>query len=162
MTSAPPTSSSPRALVLTPTKTGRTSEMLHSLSSGLHSTATTHTPANDGPSPGSFPKGRHITLDFHNIPRHRFSKVADPDSFHRKAAQLIQDSGMTLLGHSCHVFSNTQGITCVFLLSESHLSIHTWPEHGYAGECAWQPYILLCHPSKKLESESNFYLIYQG
>ncbi|WIA15363.1 hypothetical protein OEZ85_002027 [Tetradesmus obliquus] len=39
---------------------------------------------------------------------------------------------MTYLGHSCHVFAGTQGVTCVFLLSESHLSLHTWPEHHYA------------------------------
>jgi S-adenosylmethionine/arginine decarboxylase-like enzyme len=46
---------------------------------------------------------------------------------------LIQQAGMTYLGHSCHVFAGTDGVTCVFLLSESHISIHTWPEHNYAG-----------------------------
>ncbi|KAF1074114.1 adenosylmethionine decarboxylase [Halodesulfovibrio sp. MK-HDV] len=30
-----------------------------------------------------------------------------------------------------HSFS-PHGITMLYLLSESHISIHTWPEHGYA------------------------------
>lgn len=30
-----------------------------------------------------------------------------------------------------HSFS-PHGVTMLYLLSESHISIHTWPEHGYA------------------------------
>ncbi|GEM_PF-1429764 len=41
----------------------------------------------------------------------------------------ITKCGATLLAQNCHVFENG-GITAVMLLSESHASIHTYPEHG--------------------------------
>ena len=36
--------------------------------------------------------------------------------------------GMTVLNRYHHLF-DPHGLTCVYTLSESHLSIHTWPEH---------------------------------
>jgi S-adenosylmethionine decarboxylase proenzyme len=41
-------------------------------------------------------------------------------------------SGATVLGESFHQFS-PQGVSGVLIIAESHLTIHTWPEHGYAG-----------------------------
>lgn len=41
------------------------------------------------------------------------------------------DGGAGILGHVSHKFS-PQGVTVVVGLSESHASIHTWPEYGYA------------------------------
>ena len=37
----------------------------------------------------------------------------------------------TLLALNSHKF-DPQGVTCVAMLSESHISIHTWPELGMA------------------------------
>ena len=37
----------------------------------------------------------------------------------------------TLLPISSHNF-DPQGVTCVAMLAESHISIHTWPEKGMA------------------------------
>ena len=39
--------------------------------------------------------------------------------------------GATVLGESFHHFS-PQGVSGVVIIAESHLSIHTWPEYGYA------------------------------
>ena len=39
-------------------------------------------------------------------------------------------SGMTVVGDSFHQFE-PQGVTGTVLLAESHLAIHTWPEHGF-------------------------------
>jgi S-adenosylmethionine decarboxylase len=39
--------------------------------------------------------------------------------------------GATILGESFHRFS-PQGISGVVIIAESHLTIHTWPEYGYA------------------------------
>ena len=38
----------------------------------------------------------------------------------------------TLLSIDLHCFSPTNGISGVAILGESHMSIHTWPEHQYA------------------------------
>lgn len=37
----------------------------------------------------------------------------------------------TLLALNSHKF-DPQGVTCVAMLAESHISIHTWPENGMA------------------------------
>lgn len=51
-------------------------------------------------------------------------------------------AGATLLHAHLHHFSPNGGISGVLVLAESHISIHTWPEKGYAaldvfmcGEC---------------------------
>lgn len=40
-------------------------------------------------------------------------------------------AGSTLLALNSHKFE-PQGVTCVAMLAESHISIHTWPEVGMA------------------------------
>ncbi|KAF6256332.1 S-adenosylmethionine decarboxylase-domain-containing protein [Scenedesmus sp. NREL 46B-D3] len=92
-------------------------------------------PAGDQRSTGALghaPKGRHILLEYYHIPGHLFAPLTDTARLRHALTVLIQQSGMTYLGNTCHVFEGTEGVTCVFLLSESHISIHTWPEHGYA------------------------------
>ncbi|HEY7944042.1 MAG: adenosylmethionine decarboxylase [Burkholderiales bacterium] len=44
--------------------------------------------------------------------------------------RLAEASGMTVVGNSFHQFE-PQGVTGTVLLAESHLAIHTWPEHGF-------------------------------
>ena len=39
--------------------------------------------------------------------------------------------GATVVGQTSAVFPNG-AVTAVLLLAESHLSVHTWPEHGFA------------------------------
>ena len=43
--------------------------------------------------------------------------------------EAIEASGASLLSEAVHTFPNA-GLTAVFLLSESHASIHTYPEHS--------------------------------
>lgn len=45
--------------------------------------------------------------------------------------RAAEDAGATVLTHHFHHFSGG-GVTGVLLLAESHISIHTWPEHDYA------------------------------
>ncbi len=40
-------------------------------------------------------------------------------------------AGATVVGEIFHEFSPA-GVTGVVAIAESHISIHTWPEHGYA------------------------------
>ena len=49
--------------------------------------------------------------------------------FNNVVREGIRASGATLLNECGYVFEN-QSFTTVFLLSESHCSIHTYPEHG--------------------------------
>jgi S-adenosylmethionine decarboxylase proenzyme len=46
----------------------------------------------------------------------------------RRAAEA---AGATVVGEAFHRYS-PHGVTGVLLLEESHFSIHTWPEAGYA------------------------------
>jgi S-adenosylmethionine decarboxylase proenzyme len=41
------------------------------------------------------------------------------------------DCGATIMGESFHRFE-PQGVSGVVVIAESHLSVHTWPEYGYA------------------------------
>ncbi|MCH7636013.1 MAG: adenosylmethionine decarboxylase, partial [Proteobacteria bacterium] len=38
----------------------------------------------------------------------------------------------TLLNLHLHRFSDSGGISAVAMIAESHITIHTWPERGYA------------------------------
>ncbi|MEM9423849.1 MAG: adenosylmethionine decarboxylase, partial [Spirochaetota bacterium] len=40
-------------------------------------------------------------------------------------------AGATIVSRTFHQF-NPHGVSGVVIISESHLTIHTWPEHGYA------------------------------
>jgi S-adenosylmethionine decarboxylase len=47
--------------------------------------------------------------------------------------ELIVTMGLKVVGQpQWHVFPEPGGITGLTLLSESHLTIHTFPEHGFA------------------------------
>ncbi|WP_416192701.1 adenosylmethionine decarboxylase [Neisseria sp. CCUG12390] len=47
-------------------------------------------------------------------------------------AEAAQAAGATVIGSHFHTFGGGGGVTGVLLLAESHISIHTWPEHGFA------------------------------
>ena len=52
--------------------------------------------------------------------------------FIRKAlSDTAHTVGATVIGESFHRFS-PQGVTGILAIAESHISIHTWPEFGYA------------------------------
>ncbi len=43
---------------------------------------------------------------------------------------LIKKAELTVLASKYHQFKPF-GVSCVYLLAESHVSLHTWPEIGY-------------------------------
>lgn len=55
----------------------------------------------------------------------------DLERIQRVLAEAAQRAGSTLLSQTAHRFE-PQGVTALALLAESHISIHTWPELGYA------------------------------
>src|SRR6201984_3007766 len=44
--------------------------------------------------------------------------------------KAVEDAGLTVVGDRFFQFT-PQGVTGTVLLAESHLAIHTWPEHGF-------------------------------
>jgi S-adenosylmethionine decarboxylase len=55
----------------------------------------------------------------------------DLDYIRRTLLDTAHDVGATVVGESFHRFS-PQGVTGILAIAESHISIHTWPEYGYA------------------------------
>lgn len=45
--------------------------------------------------------------------------------------QVAEAADATIINSHFHTFGNGGGVTGVLLLAESHISIHTWPEHVY-------------------------------
>jgi S-adenosylmethionine decarboxylase len=94
--------------------------------------------------------GCHLILDFHNtsVDMNNF------DELNKNFRRIIIDSGATIENIMYKKFE-PQGLSILYLLSESHFSIHTWPEFGacaidfyHCGETARQRMIkaeeLLC------------------
>lgn len=50
----------------------------------------------------------------------------------RALEACTEAAGATLLHLHLHRFTPAGGVSGVAVLAESHISIHTWPEHGYA------------------------------
>ena len=49
----------------------------------------------------------------------------------RTMIETAENVGATSVGEAFHHFS-PQGVTGILAIAESHISIHTWPEYGYA------------------------------
>jgi S-adenosylmethionine decarboxylase len=88
------------------------------------------------------PAGLHLLADFHGILDENLVSCEAIDALLRAGATA---AGATILGSYFHSFGPQQGVTGMLLLAESHISIHTWPEFGFAaadifmcGDCAPQ------------------------
>lgn len=71
--------------------------------------------------------GLHILLTI-NIASN--SKLKDAGEWIRFIDTLIARHQLQSLGHIEHTFEGSGGYTAVHCLTESHISIHTWPEFG--------------------------------
>ena len=72
--------------------------------------------------------GKHCILELYGCNRARL----DDEAFLRDTiTTAAKQAGATLLNLITHRFA-PQGVTGLALLAESHISIHTWPESGYA------------------------------
>lgn len=57
--------------------------------------------------------------------------LTDLNSTKPKISSAISKVGFNQVGFTGYSFEGG-GYTLVFLLAESHVSVHTWPEYGYA------------------------------
>lgn len=62
----------------------------------------------------------------------RAKHLTDATKIRSILIDAIKACGATMLSIDLHVFSPNNGISGVAVLSESHISIHTWPEFDYA------------------------------
>ncbi|WP_128896003.1 adenosylmethionine decarboxylase [Longirhabdus pacifica] len=72
--------------------------------------------------------GRHVAVDTWGVD---FTALNDEKWLKREMIKAAECSGATVLSVQSKQFE-PQGATVLVLLSESHISIHTYPEKGFA------------------------------
>jgi S-adenosylmethionine decarboxylase proenzyme len=72
--------------------------------------------------------GRHLLVEFTGC---EAAALADLDRVTSAMLEAAEASGATIVTHSFHHFSPF-GVSGAVIIAESHLAIHTWPEHHFA------------------------------
>lgn len=70
--------------------------------------------------------GAHLIIDLYDAER-----LDDLNFMEETLRRCVDEAGATLLHIHLHPFEPT-GVSGVAVLAESHISVHTWPEVGYA------------------------------
>lgn len=78
------------------------------------------------PGPYYTPTIDHWVLQFHGVAPDR---INDPERLQELLNRVVQRVDLTRVSEHSHYFG--PGVSTVIILSESHLSAHTWPEYGY-------------------------------
>lgn len=73
--------------------------------------------------------GIHLLADFYGVDADKLIAFDRIDKLLRAGAEA---AGARILHSHFHSFGEALGVTGVVLLAESHISIHTWPEFGFA------------------------------
>ena len=73
---------------------------------------------------------KHVMLGIYGVDSYL---LKDRSFILQSLFRAATESGATIVGREDHKFEGGgEGIAMVLLLSESHISIHTWPECGHA------------------------------
>jgi len=72
--------------------------------------------------------GIHLLIEFWSCNR---QKIDNLDYLEKIMSEAAVSAGATVLKTAFQDF-NPQGVSGVVVIAESHLTIHTWPEYGYA------------------------------
>lgn len=72
--------------------------------------------------------GRQILIEFYECSS---EVLNDLDKIRRCMVEAAERSGAHVVEEVFHMFS-PHGVSGSVVIAESHLSIHTWPEYGYA------------------------------
>lgn len=76
--------------------------------------------------------GRHTLVEFGGCDA---TRLADLSLVQASMLAAVQASGATIVTHSFHHFAAQDGgagVSGAVIIAESHLAIHTWPEHRFA------------------------------
>lgn len=71
--------------------------------------------------------GKHLIIDLWDA-----HGLDDEERIRQAMLDAVKAAGATLLHIHLHTFSPNGGVSGVAVLSESHISVHTWPERGFA------------------------------
>jgi S-adenosylmethionine decarboxylase len=71
--------------------------------------------------------GNHVIADFWGA-----SHLDDREALEVAMVDAVNAAGATLLHIHLHKFGDGGGVSGVAVLAESHISVHTWPERGFA------------------------------
>ncbi|MDX1400853.1 MAG: adenosylmethionine decarboxylase [Kiloniellales bacterium] len=71
--------------------------------------------------------GTHLIIDLWDC-----QGIDDLELVDRTLRECVDAAGATLLHIHLHHFTPNNGVSGVAVLAESHISIHSWPEIGYA------------------------------
>jgi S-adenosylmethionine decarboxylase len=74
------------------------------------------------------PLGRHLILECHGC---NSEELKDEVFLEKTMIDAAVTAKAEVLHSYFHKFDKGEGVTGVVALAESHISIHTWPEHGY-------------------------------
>ncbi|EHK63081.1 adenosylmethionine decarboxylase [Achromobacter arsenitoxydans] len=73
--------------------------------------------------------GRHLLADFRGVAA---DLLTDVQALEEQMTAAARAAGARVLSAHFHRFGEGAGVTGVIMLSESHISIHSWPEHRFA------------------------------
>lgn len=80
-------------------------------------------------------KPNHIIVDLYEVPSSVFQFLLSKENFLMFDCYVkdrLEEHGMTLVNGIIHHFPNPIGaVTALYLLAESHLAFHTFPENNY-------------------------------
>jgi S-adenosylmethionine decarboxylase proenzyme len=71
----------------------------------------------------------HLTADLHGCPA-GLPALRDTEALRVLCLRAVREAGLQAVGELFHRFPAPGGVTGAVLLAESHLAVHTWPEHG--------------------------------
>lgn len=72
--------------------------------------------------------GRHVLIEYYGCSKEIIEDNGLIEQFMKEAADY---SGATIVESVFHHF-NPYGVSGAVIIAESHLTIHTWPEYGFA------------------------------
>ena len=72
--------------------------------------------------------GKHVLLELWEISS---QELNDREWVRRALVRAADEARCTIVSQAFHRFA-PQGISGVVVIAESHISVHTWPELGYA------------------------------
>jgi S-adenosylmethionine decarboxylase proenzyme len=73
--------------------------------------------------------GEHKIYDIYNIEPNKINNV---DTVEFIMDKIAQNANLHVIHKKYHQFGGGNGVSGAHIIEESHLTIHTWPEHNYA------------------------------